>query len=138
MEERGRILYILPYNVTHVTCICIHVSPSFSPLPLPPSLPHFSLSLPLSLPPSLSPSLPLPPSSTNLTELAKAVRLLAALNPTDLTGDELLRAARNLAAATAGLLNAAKPENVEVRRTPLKLCVRRLYYKERKEGEGEG
>ena len=55
-----------------------------------------------------------PPSSTNLTELAKAVRLLAALSPTELTGDELLKAARALAAATAGLLNAAQPENVEV------------------------
>jgi len=53
--------------------------------------------------------------STNLTELAKAVRLLAALSPTELTGDELLKAARALAAATAGLLNAAQPENVENR-----------------------
>ena len=53
-------------------------------------------------------------SSTNLTELAKAVRLLAALSTTELTGDELLKAARALAAATAGLLDAAKPENIEV------------------------
>ena len=47
----------------------------------------------------LSPSptfLPLPPSSTNLTELFKTVHLLAALSPTDLSGGELLRSARAL------------------------------------------
>ena len=54
-------------------------------------------------------------SSTNLTELAKAVRLLASLSPSTPTGDELLKAARALAAATAGLLNSAQPENMEVR-----------------------
>ena len=79
----------------HVSLIPLPSSPHLSPPSLPPFL-HFS-------------------SSTNLTELAKAIRLLAALSPTALTGDELLKAARNLAAATAGLLNAAKPENVEVR-----------------------
>ena len=42
------------------------------------------------------------------------MRLLAALAPSELEGDELLRAARALAAATAGLLNAAQPENMEV------------------------
>ncbi len=55
-----------------------------------------------------------PYSSTNLTELAKAARLLAALNPDGPTGDELLRAARALAAATAALLNSAQPENMKV------------------------
>lgn len=53
-------------------------------------------------------------SSTNLTELAKAARILATLNPNDLEGDDLLKAARALAAATAALLNAAAPENIEV------------------------
>lgn len=56
---------------------------------------------------------PPPHSSTNLTELAKAARLLAALNPDGLTGDDLLKAARALAAATAALLNAAQPENMK-------------------------
>ena len=53
-------------------------------------------------------------SSTNLTELAKAARILATLNSNDLEGDDLLKAARALAAATAALLNAAAPENIEV------------------------
>ena len=53
-------------------------------------------------------------SSTNLNELAKAVRLLAALNVEGVTPDDLLRAARALANATAGLLNASTPENLEV------------------------
>ena len=53
-------------------------------------------------------------SSTNLTELAKAARILATLNPNALEGDDLLKAARALAAATAALLNAAAPENIEV------------------------
>ena len=53
-------------------------------------------------------------SSTNLSELAKAIRLLAALHPTQPTGDELLKAAQALAGATAGLLNSAQPENMEV------------------------
>ena len=53
-------------------------------------------------------------SSTNLNELAKAVRLLAALNVEGMTPDDLLKAARALAAATAGLLNTTKPENLEV------------------------
>ncbi len=56
-------------------------------------------------------------SSTNLTGLANAIRLLASLNPVEPTGDDLLRAARALAAATAGLLDAAKPENIEVEHT---------------------
>ena len=57
---------------------------------------------------------PSPCSSTNLTELAKAVRLLASLSPSTPSGDELLKAARALAAATAGLLNSAQPENMDV------------------------
>lgn len=42
------------------------------------------------------------------------MRLLAALSPTELEGDDLLRAARALAAATANLLNSAQPESIEV------------------------
>ena len=65
-----------------------------------------------------SPLLPLPPSpppsSTNLSELAKAVRMLAALTPTEGEGSNLLDAARALAAATADLLNSAHPENLSV------------------------
>jgi len=49
-----------------------------------------------------------------LSELAKAIRLLAALHPTQPTGDELLKAAQALAGATAGLLNSAQPSNMEV------------------------
>ena len=52
--------------------------------------------------------------STNLTEMAKAVCLLASLSASRLEGDDLLKAARALAAATAALLNAAQPENMEV------------------------
>ena len=63
----------------------------------------------------VSSDFPTLPSSTNLTELAKAIRLLAALNVEGMTPDDLLKAARALAAATAGLLNAAQPENLEVR-----------------------
>ena len=53
--------------------------------------------------------------STNLTGLVNAVRILAALNtnPSDSSG--LLDAARQLAAATAGLLNTAQPENMDNR-----------------------
>ena len=64
-----------------------------------------------SLPPHF---LPLPPSSTNLTELFKTVHLLAALSPTDLPGGELLRSARALTAATSGVLNVTQPENIEM------------------------
>ena len=53
-------------------------------------------------------------SSTNLSELAKAVRMLAALNPSETDGGNLLDAARALAAATANLLNSAHPENLQV------------------------
>jgi talin len=53
--------------------------------------------------------------STNLTELVKAIRLLAALSSTPDEGQKLLDAARKLAAATAGLLNTAQPENVDNR-----------------------
>ena len=70
-----------------------------------------SLSLPLSLPPSLSLYFS---SSTNLSELAKAVRMLAALNPSEGEGSNLLDAARALAAATADLLNSAHPQNLHV------------------------
>ena len=42
------------------------------------------------------------------------MRLLAALIPSEPTGDELLKAARALAAATAGLLGCAEPEKLEV------------------------
>ena len=62
-----------------------------------------------------SSSLSLSHRSTNLNELAKAVRLLAALDVEGMTPDDLLRAARALANATAGLLNASSPEHLEVR-----------------------
>ena len=54
-------------------------------------------------------------SSSNLTELVKAVRLLAAMSASRREGDDLLDAARKLAQAAAGLLNTAQPENVENR-----------------------
>ena len=53
--------------------------------------------------------------STNLTELVKAIRMLAALSSTPDSGQRLLDAARKLAAATAGLLSNAQPENVDNR-----------------------
>ena len=53
-------------------------------------------------------------SSTNLTELAKACRMIAALQPHEKGSDDLLNAARRLAAATANLLKASQPENLEV------------------------
>uniref|UniRef100_A0A1X7VGP0 FERM domain-containing protein n=1 Tax=Amphimedon queenslandica TaxID=400682 RepID=A0A1X7VGP0_AMPQE len=53
--------------------------------------------------------------STNLSELAKAVRMLAALNPSEGEGSNLLDAARALAAATADLLNSAHPQNLHKR-----------------------
>ena len=59
-------------------------------------------------------SLSLSLSSTNLSELAKAVRMLAALNPSEGEGSNLLDAARALAAATADLLNSAHPQNLHV------------------------
>lgn len=74
-------------------------------------------------------SLPSPPlpSSTNLNELTKAVRLLAALNMEGMTPD-LLKVARSLAAATAKLLNAAQPENLEVRYEREKRIIISRYY----------
>ena len=46
--------------------------------------------------------------------MAKAVHLLASLSASQLEGDDLLKAARALAAATAALLNAVQSENMEV------------------------
>ena len=40
--------------------------------------------------------------------------MLAALNPSETDGGNLLDAARALAAATANLLNSAHPENLQV------------------------
>lgn len=57
--------------------------------------------------------------SSNLTELVKAVRLLAAMSASRREGDDLLDAARKLAQAAAGLLNTAQPENVENRQALL-------------------
>ena len=53
--------------------------------------------------------------STNLTELAKAVKMLAALAPNESDSRQLLDSARMLATATAKLLDAALPENLEVK-----------------------
>ena len=53
--------------------------------------------------------------STNLTELAKAVKMLAALAPNESDSRQLLDSARMLAIATAKLLDAALPENLEVK-----------------------
>ena len=49
-----------------------------------------------------------------MTELAKACRMIAALQPHEKGSDDLLNAARRLAAATANLLKASQPENLEV------------------------
>ena len=49
-----------------------------------------------------------------MTELAKACRMIAALQPHEKGSDDLLNAARKLAAATANLLKASQPENLEV------------------------
>jgi talin len=53
--------------------------------------------------------------STNLSELAKAVRMLAALTPNETDSRSLLDAARALAGATSSLLNSAHPERLKNR-----------------------
>lgn len=59
-------------------------------------------------------------SATNLTELAKAVKMLAALSDSDQDRGNLLAAAQALAEATAKLLNSSKPENIEVSKKNLR------------------
>jgi len=49
-----------------------------------------------------------------LIELAKACRLIAALKGHSKSSDDLLDAARKLAATTANLLNSAQPNNLKV------------------------
>ena len=53
--------------------------------------------------------------SSNLPDMAKGVKLIAALMEDDHDGDRLLDATRKLCKAFSDLLNAAQPENKEVR-----------------------
>lgn len=53
-------------------------------------------------------------STTNLSEMSKDVKMIAALMDDDLQGENLLDAARNLCAAFYDLLKAAEPETKEV------------------------
>lgn len=53
--------------------------------------------------------------SSNLTEMSKGVKLLAALMDDDVgSGEDLLRAARTLAGAVSDLLKAVQPTSGEV------------------------
>ena len=52
--------------------------------------------------------------STNLIEMAKAVRMLAALTPIEADKENLLDAARCVATACAKLLEATEPNQLEV------------------------
>ena len=52
--------------------------------------------------------------STNLIEMAKAVRMLAALTPAEADKENLLDAARSVATACAKLLEATEPSQLEV------------------------
>lgn len=55
--------------------------------------------------------------SSNLTEMSKGVKLLAALMEDDVGGGtDLMRAARMLAGAVSDLLKAVEPASGEVRR----------------------
>ena len=54
-------------------------------------------------------------SSSNLGELIRACRMLAAMDPDSLDGDGLRDAAKNLADAMGGLFNYSRPENWEDR-----------------------
>lgn len=47
-------------------------------------------------------------------EMSQAVRILAALTQSETEGNNLLDAARALAAACADLMGAARPENLQV------------------------
>lgn len=64
--------------------------------------------------------------SSNLTEMSKGVKLLAALMDDDLgSGEDLLRAARTLAGAVSDLLKAVQPTSGEVSswaKQSLRLC----------------
>ena len=54
--------------------------------------------------------------SSNLTEMSKGVKLLAALMEDDVGGgNDLMRAARTLAGAVSDLLKAVEPASGEVR-----------------------
>jgi talin len=53
--------------------------------------------------------------SSNLPDMAKGVKLIAALMEDDHDGDRLLDATRKLCKAFSDLMNAAQPENKEVR-----------------------
>ena len=57
--------------------------------------------------------------SSNLTEMSKGVRLLAALMDDEVgSGHKLMGAARTLAGAVSDLLRSVEPAAAEVRRTP--------------------
>lgn len=61
--------------------------------------------------------------SSNLPEMSKGVKLIAALMDDDRGGDNLLDATRKLCAAFSDLMNAAQPENKEVPvHFPIGLC----------------
>ena len=53
-------------------------------------------------------------SSGNVGEFAKDVKMLAALQEEEESGEDLLEAARRLAKAFSDLLNAAQPGGAEV------------------------
>ena len=57
--------------------------------------------------------------SSNLPEMAKGVKMIAALMEDEKEGDNLMDAARKLAGAFSDLLSAAEPENKEPRQNLL-------------------
>ncbi|GIY58862.1 talin-2 [Caerostris extrusa] len=62
--------------------------------------------------------------ATNLTEMSKDVKVIAALMDDDLQGENLLDAARNLCSAFYDLLKAAEPETKEPRQNLLNAASR--------------
>ncbi|XP_023231887.1 talin-2-like isoform X2 [Centruroides sculpturatus] len=62
--------------------------------------------------------------ATNLTEMSKDVKMIAALMDDDLTGDKLIDATRNLCSAFSDLLKAAEPESKEPRQNLLNAASR--------------
>lgn len=68
--------------------------------------------------------------SSNLTEMSKGVKLLAALMEDDVGGgNDLMRAARTLAGAVSDLLKAVEPASGEVGRADTSLWLKKLFLK---------
>ena len=63
--------------------------------------------------------------STNLPDMAREVKMLAALmDDRGTEGDDLMGAARTLCGAFSDMLRAAEPQTNEVRRPEVRLCTK--------------